>query len=69
MFKFRLMIENVAEKVFGRLLPQVEAKAGHSSCSWMYDESCCENNTKKKSRLWCFGNPTSQTKCEGVCVV
>jgi hypothetical protein len=30
MFKIRSMLENVAEKVFGRLLPQVEAQA---SCS------------------------------------
>jgi hypothetical protein len=62
MSNIRMMAETVAEKVLGRLLPQVEAKAG---CSWLYF-GCCENNTKKFTREYCNGVFTGRTKCEGV---
>jgi hypothetical protein len=38
MLKLRSAMEDVAEKLFGRFLPQVEAKA--NDCQWRY--GCCD---------------------------
>lgn len=66
MFKLRSMMEDVAEKLFGRLLPQVEARADH--CPWYY-AGCCEGGTKKLTHEYCNGVFTGHTKCEGSCPI
>ncbi len=62
MFKFRLMIEDLAEKVLGQLIPTEEAKAW--GCAWEY-AGCC--GSQKKTRFVCDGVYMGQTKCEGYC--
>lgn len=68
MFKFRLMAENVAEMVFGRLLPQVEAKAGGcSDCTAWESSGCC--GIQRRFRRYCWDCQQEQYKCEGGCPV
>lgn len=68
MFKLRSMMEDVAEKLFGQLLPQVEARA--VSCqdctTWEY-AGCC--GIQKRSRRYCWDCQQEQYKCEGFCPV
>jgi hypothetical protein len=66
MLKLRSMMEDVAEKLFSRLLPQVEARADH--CTWEYI-GCCDGGTKKHTREICDSGPTGHTKCEGSCPI
>jgi hypothetical protein len=69
MFKLRSMMEDVAEKLFGRFLPEVEAKASH--CDYIL-LGCCENGTKMSYQEVCWDaahqNVISSTNyCDGIC--
>ncbi|MFO7537378.1 MAG: hypothetical protein R6X32_04875 [Chloroflexota bacterium] len=56
MLKLRLMMEDVAEKFFGRFLPQTEAQA--NCWMWEYRHTltghCCSNNriARKEEKRW-----------------
>lgn len=67
MLKLRSMIEDMAEKLLGRYLPQVEAHAG--GCIWLYDGCCGVGGTQKRTIEVCNGIPTGNSKCEGHCPV
>lgn len=68
MLKFHLMIETIAEKALGRLLPQVEAQANHCflqkiGCCGYCEDGCC---THTFYRELCDGIPTGYTECRDV---
>lgn len=68
MVKLRSMIEDVAEKLFGRFLPQIEAQA---SCSGWEPDGCCPVD-KWQFKQYCFPHPPGCPggwcySCTGVC--
>jgi hypothetical protein len=64
MFKLRSMMEDVAEKLFGRFLPQVKAQA--DDCQWKY--GCCNGGSKFLSYQECDTEPyIRNVDCSGHC--
>lgn len=71
MLKLRSMMENIAEKLFGRFLPEVEAQA---SCTEWEPIGCCGPfNGQWNFRRWCYPHqpPCSPmcTMCIGICPI
>jgi hypothetical protein len=73
MLKLRLMMEDVAEKLFGRLLPQVEAQASCncSSQPWVPDGCCPGGAQQYLYRICKDSNNHScgfEDMCTGICM-
>jgi hypothetical protein len=71
MFKLRSMMEDVAEKLFGRLLPQVEARAGHNCTPWEPDGCCGPTLGQFQLKRYCPPDGQHgghwQENCTGIC--
>lgn len=67
MFKLRSMMEDVAEKLFGRFLPEVEAQA--SNCPTYHFNGCCgpQFSMASVNIIWCDG--TQSPDCTGICPI
>ena len=65
MLKLRSMMENVAEKTFGRLLPQVRAQAG--GCVWIFAGCCGPGNSQTLMVEECDHAMTGNWSCAGNC--
>jgi hypothetical protein len=65
MLKLRSMMEDMAEKLFGRYVPQVRAQA--SNCEWQFVGCCGDQGSKIFLSLVCGGSHTGHTSCEGIC--
>ncbi len=65
MFKFCSKFENVAEKMFSWLLPQIEAQA---SCgSWRADGCCGPGGSQMQLKRYCFPPGAWEYNCTGIC--
>jgi hypothetical protein len=69
MLKLRLMMEDVAEKLFGRFLPQVEAQANEhcDPCTPWEVYGCCDWQIQE--RRYCWGCQQEQYRCTGHCPI
>ena len=71
MFTLRSTLENVAEKVFGRLLPQVEARAFCGNCQEI-PQGCCGPGGSKWALLYtCYDSMGvicyTEYRCKAIC--
>jgi hypothetical protein len=69
MLKLRSMMEDMAEKLFGRFLPQVKAQAHGSGCAAWEPVGCCGPNLDQWDfKQYCpFPEPHWHTNCSGIC--
>ena len=65
MLKLRSMIEDVAERLFGQFLPQVQA--GASNCEWVFTGCCGHDGNSAAGAEKCDGQFTGNTFCDGLC--